>query len=155
MNKLTLLISILLGLLVVGYSFQLIAKQHYQSVHGYSQDHGRGNDKLNAKRIMRHLALLDLTNQQREEIGSLVKNAIESSKPKREEVEILHAQLKDIKESGKIDEQAIRTLASEIASIKSDLFILHLQKRKEMTALLTSEQLAKLARIKAARKGED
>jgi len=151
MKKLKILASIALSLFIIGYSAQSIAKPNYQSAHGYSEGHQRGKGELNLKRIMRLLSLLDLTEQQRVEIESIVKNAIQANKPKREEIKALYVELKEIKKSDKVDEQAIRTLASEIASLKSDLFIMHINKRKEVAALLSAEQLERLERIKAAR----
>jgi len=154
MKKFNLVASIALSLIITGFSNQLIAKSNFQSAHGYSQHQQHNKTELNAKRIMRHLSLLDLTEQQRVEIEIVVENAVQAVKPKQQEIALLHTQLKQIKRSGKVDEQAIRTLASEIASLKADLFIMHLNKRKEVSELLTQEQLARFERIKAARKND-
>lgn len=154
MRKFNLVVSVALLLIITGFSSQLIAKSNFQSAHSYSQHQQHGKTELNAKRIMRHLSLLDLTEQQRVEIETLVEYAVQAVKPKQQEIALLHGQLKQIRRSGEVDEQAIRTLASEIASLKADIFIMHLTKRKEVAKLLTEEQLARLERIKAARKSD-
>jgi len=152
MNKFSLFTAIIMTVLVTSYSAHSEAKPDQYNEHRFAHYDGKHRGEMKTKRIMRHLSLLDLTDHQREKIESVIKNAVGAAKPKREEMKRLHAQLKELKKSGKIDEQAIRALASEIASHKSDLFIMHLNKRKEVAALLTPEQLVRLERIKAARR---
>ena len=114
--------------------------------------HERSSDQarwMSVKRAMHALSHLDLTEQQKIDIKALVKEGIEASKAKRVEVKKLHKKLKQANKDDVIDEQAIRSTSSDIADLKSDLLIMHLNKRKQVMELLTDEQKAKMKEVKA------
>ena len=155
MKKLSIFAGILATLMIAGYSLHLTAGPNHKGHHGFSNMHEQHARGMTEKRIMHHLSHLDLSEQQEIDIRALVKEGIVASKVKREEIKALHMQLRGVRQSDSVDEQAIRTYSADIASLKSDLMIMHLNKRKEVAALLTDEQKSKMEKMKAEYMSED
>jgi Spy/CpxP family protein refolding chaperone len=101
---------------------------------------------------MEHLSRLDLSEQQSIDIRRIVEAGIESSKEKRATLKVLHLKMKKMRNAEEIDESGIKALSAEIAEIKSDMLILHLNKRKQVEELLTDLQKDKLQKMKNMRK---
>ena len=153
MNKLTTVAGIVLSVLVASHSLPSVAGPHHKSGSRYSHDgeNSRNVHKLNMKRMMHHFSQLDLSEEQSADIKRLIKEGFQQSKPKRDEIETLHQQVNTLKHSEVIDEQAIRATAVAIANLRSDIMLANLNKRKQVEALLTEEQLDKLRLMKEKR----
>ncbi len=151
MNKLYILTGFLVTLVIAGFTYHATANPHHKGAHGFSHGEDQLGRGMNIKRVMRHLAALDLTDEQRVEIKSLVKAGIEDSKPQRDSLKAMHQQMKKLMHADTVDEAAIKSLAAEMANIKSDLMILHINKRQQVAALLNDEQQAKLKKMKHQR----
>jgi len=150
MKKVSLITGIILTAAVASYSFHLSASPHRSGGHGFSHDGQRQG--MTVKRVMQHLSHLNLSEQQKVDIRALVEDGIEAAKGKRQQMKALHLRMKEQRNSGSVDEQAIRSISREIAEVKSDLMILHLNKRKQVSELLTGEQRVKMAEMKAERR---
>ena len=154
MKNISLLAGLFIALVFAGYSSDLAAHKNHnkaqKSFHGDKQ-FGHG---MSVKRAMRRLAVLDLTEEQRAEIKSLVKAGIEESKPQRDALSAKHQQMKKLMHAETADESAIKSLTAEMANIKSDLMILHINKRQQVADLLNDEQRETLNKMKNQRKQE-
>jgi len=151
MKNISLLAGLLITLVFAGYTSNLGAGPHHKEDHPFSHGDEQPGRGMSVKRVMRHLAVLDLTEEQRAEIKTLVKAGIEESKPQRDALSALHRQMKELMHAETADNSAIKSLAAEIANIKSDLMILHINKRQQLATLLNEEQRATLNRIKDQR----
>ena len=93
---------------------------------------------------MRHLSKVDLTDEQRVDIKALVKQEVEANKPKFKQIKALHKQIKTLRQTDSLDEQAVRDTASKIAELRSDLMISKHRTHQAIKALLTNDQREKL-----------
>jgi len=147
MNKKTILIGAIASIFAIGS--MAIANPNHKTRHGGYSSHER--QAPNAKKIMRHLAKLDLSEEQRSEIETLVINGIESTKVQRETLKSLQHQMKALMHADAVDETAIKSLTYDMANIKSDLMIVRLNKRHQIASLLNDEQNAKMQKMKQHR----
>lgn len=154
MKHISLVGGLLITLVFAGYTSDLAAGPHHKKAHPFSHGDEQIGRGMSVKRVMRHLAVLDLTEEQRVEIKSLVKAGIEESKPQRDALSDMHRQMKKLAHAETADSSAIKSLAAEMANIKSDLMIMHIDKRQQLATLLTEEQRATLDRIKDQRMQE-
>jgi protein CpxP len=152
MKNFNLLSGLLIALIFAGYTLDVDANPHHKGPHdsSHGMEHGMEHG-MTVKRVMRHLGVLDLTDEQRGEIKSLVKAGIEQSKPQRDALHVMHGKMKKLMHADVADEAAIKSLAAEMANIKSDLMILHINKRQQVAVLLNDEQRAELKKIKHQR----
>jgi len=120
--------------------------------HGQQHRQYKGDSTINLKRIMNQLSKLDLSQQQSDEIKSLIKIEIESNKPKHQELKALHIQMKGLTKAETIDEDGIRDIARKIADLRSELIISKRKGLKNIKALLTEEQREKLQQMKQNRR---
>jgi Spy/CpxP family protein refolding chaperone len=157
MKKIAILTGAALTLAIAAIAqTSLAGPKHHGEHRMHGADHGsagknmqRGQRRMNMKRAMHHLSHLDLSEQQKIDIKAAIKDGMQAAQTKRETIAPLRQQMRDLGKADVIDESAIKALSLEIANVKSDLMILHLAKKRQIGELLTEEQRAKLAEMKA------
>ena len=148
MNRKTILIGAIASIVSIGA--MVIANPNHKMRHGgYSSQERQAP---NAKKIMRHLSKLDLSEEQRTEIEALVKNSIKSTKVQRETLKSMRHQMKALMQADSVDETAIKSLTYEMANVKSDLTIARLNKRNQIASLFNDEQKEKMQKMKQHRR---
>jgi protein CpxP len=97
------------------------------------------------------LRQLDLTEEQRAQ----VKQVMDSHRAERqaigEKLRAAHRAQQDAVTATQFDEQAVRTRAAELATLTADAAVLRAKLHSEVFAVLTPEQQAKAAELKAQR----
>ncbi len=144
MNRKIILIGAIASIFAIGS--MAIANPNHKMRHGGYSNHEK--QAPNAKQIMRHLSKLDLSEKQKSEIETLVKNGIKSTKVQRETLKSMHHQMKALMHADAVDETAIKSLTYEMANIRGDLTIARLNKRNQIALLLNDEQKEKMQKMK-------
>ncbi len=154
MKKSLVISSLVAGILVSGLSSSVFAGPNHEHKHRHAHEHERQFDakRLNMKRMMRAFSRLDLSEEQKTEIKSIFKQGFDDNKPKREEIQTLREQVRNLKHAEVLDEQALRATAISIANLRTDMMLANLQNRKKIEALLTESQVQKLQEMKEKRK---
>ena len=147
MNRKTIFIGAIVSIFAIGS--MSIANPNHKMRHGDYSNQER--QAPNAKKIMRHLSKLGLSEEQIVEIETLVKNGIDSTKVQRETLKSMHHQMKALMHADAIDETAIKSLTYEMANIKGDLTIARLNKRNQIALFLNDEQKDKMQKMKQHR----
>lgn len=151
MRKIQVITAVLLSLSLASYSMESYAGPNHHKHQRDGERHGP-NKKLNMKRVMKHYSQLDLSEAQTNSIKKIVTEGFQQSKLKRQEIRTLGQQLKNIKSSETVDEQALRAVGIEIANLKSDIMVMHINRRKQADSVLTEQQLVELNELRAERK---
>ena len=156
MKKSLVISSLVAGILVSGLSSSLLAGPNHEHKHRYAHEFGHERQfdtkRLNMKRMMRAFSRLELSEEQKTEIKSIFKQGFDDNKPKREEIQTLREQVRNLKHADVLDEQALRATAISIANLRTDMMLANLQNRKKIEALLTESQVQKLQEMKEKRK---
>jgi protein CpxP len=87
---------------------------------------------------------LDMTEQQRAEIKTMLDDSRQQMKGLREQMRANRAQLRDLTQQAEFDEAAVRNVADEQGDLKAEMIVLRARQRHEMKAVLTDEQRVKL-----------
>jgi len=145
-------VTVFAAIMTVFLSLNLAANPSGKPDHSKHSYAGGKHPKMTVKRILRHLEPLDLSKEQVESVKQIVKSGKEQAKTLRKKLKAQHKQLKMLGKSDVIDEQAIRDTSQQIARIKSDLMILHMNKKQQVRALLNEQQKVKLEEMKQQRR---
>lgn len=131
------------------------------ALHSFAGPHGAGGPchfrgghppmGMTAERVMHRLAKLDLSEQQKIDIEALTRTGSNAAKEKRQQLELLRGKMKKLANSETIDEQALKSLTSQMADLRSDMMIMHLKKREQIESLLTDEQKEKFNKMRHRR----
>jgi periplasmic protein CpxP/Spy len=97
------------------------------------------------------LRQLELTDEQRTQVRQLMDSHRDELRAVGEKLMAAHRAQNDAVTAAQFDEQAIRTKAADVAAIEADAAVLHAKLHSEVFALLTPEQQAKAAELKAQR----
>lgn len=97
-------------------------------------------------RMFRHL---DLTDAQKEQMKTIGEASRETTKGLRENQRNIRRQLGELGTDGTFDQAAVETLAGQQADIQKQLIIERQKVKAQMFAILTPEQKAKFAELKA------
>ncbi len=100
-----------------------------------------GGDR--AHHLERIARALDLTAQQREQIGQIRSEQRSELAPLREQMKQNRAQMRSVLGAETLDESAVRALTAAQAEIKAQLLVAHVETRRQVHALLTPEQREK------------
>jgi Spy/CpxP family protein refolding chaperone len=146
--KIKLLSSVLLAASILMLSVNANAGHHSKNDRQHSQSDKRGS----VVNIMKKISKLDLTDEQNMEIKAIVQSGLDDSKDKRQAMRALKSNMKTLRHTEVLDEQAIKLLSAEMADIKSDLMIMHINKRRQVAALLTDEQKETFKEMKHKRR---
>lgn len=94
---------------------------------------------------------LDLTDAQRAQIHQVMASHRDELRAVAEKLRAAHQAQREAATAAQFDEQAVRTRAAELAAISADAAVLHARVHSEVFAVLTPEQQAKAAELKAQR----
>jgi protein CpxP len=100
---------------------------------------------------MRLLRQLDLTEEQRAQVRQVMESHRDELRAIGEKLRAAHRAQADAATAAQFDEQAVRTKAAELAAISADAAVLRARVHSEVFAVLTPEQQAKAAELKAQR----
>ena len=115
----------------------------------WSMNHGMGMGH-DPERMLSHMTeRLDLTEEQREEVASLLAAGHEATAADRQRLQELRRQLGE--QGVDFDESQARAVADEIGEITSRLVFQAASTKARVQALLTHEQRAEMARMMAKR----
>ncbi|MDQ7050130.1 MAG: hypothetical protein Q9M92_11600 [Enterobacterales bacterium] len=145
-------VTLFAAMMTVFLSLNLAANPSGKQGHSKHSYAGGKHSKMTVKRILKHLEPLNLSKEQVKSVKQIVKSGKELSKPLRKSLKQQHKNLKMLGKSDAIDEQAIRDTSQQIAAIKADLMILHMNKKQQIRALLNEQQQAQLLEMKQQRR---
>jgi periplasmic protein CpxP/Spy len=97
------------------------------------------------------LRQLDLTEEQRAQVRQVMENHRAELRASGERVMAAHRAQNDAVTAAQFDEQLVRTKAAELAAVEADAAVLQAKVHSEVFAVLTPEQQAKAAELKAQR----
>lgn len=85
---------------------------------------------------------LGLSDSQKEKIDALLKAEQEKTEPLRKQIDEARQQFRKASIATPFNEASIRTLATKVAQLKTEMMVSHARVRSEISALLTPEQRA-------------
>lgn len=94
---------------------------------------------------------LDLTDEQKAKVKELHSASRESLKPVMESLKANHEKMQALTANGAFDEAQVTALANEQASLSAKLIVEKQRVKSQMFSILTDEQKAKFAEMKAKR----
>ena len=97
---------------------------------------------------------LDLTDEQKAQVTSIVDSHQAEFKAVGEKLHAAREGMQALLEADTLDEAAVRTKSVEVAAAEADAAILGAKVRTQTVQVLTSEQLAKLKELQASRNGK-
>jgi len=97
------------------------------------------------------LRQLDLTEDQRAQVRQVMDSHRDELRASGERVMAAHRAQNDAVTAAQFDEQVVRTRAAELAAVQADAAVLQAKVHSEVFAVLTPEQQAKAAELKAQR----
>ena len=100
------------------------------------------------------LRQLDLTDEQRAQVRQVMESHRDEQRAIGERVMAAHRAQEDAVTAPQFDEQVIRTKSAELAAVEADAAVLQAKVHSEVFAVLTPEQQAKAAEIKAQRQAQ-
>ena len=100
---------------------------------------------------MAMLRQLDLTDDQRAQVRQVMDSHRDELRAIGERLMAAHRAQRDAVTAAQFDEQAVRTRAAELAAAEADAAVLRAKVHSEVFAVLTPEQQAKAAELKAQR----
>jgi protein CpxP len=95
------------------------------------------------------LRQLDLTDAQRAQVRQIMESHADELKAVGEKLREAHKAQDDLVTAPNFDESAIRANATQLAGVMADAAVLHAKVHAEVFAILTPEQQAKAAELKA------
>ena len=100
---------------------------------------------------MAMLRQLDLSEEQRTQVRQIMDGHRDELRAVGERVRAAHQAQNDAVTAAQFDEQAVRSKAAELAAVEADAAVLQAKLHSEVFAVLTPEQQAKAAELKAQR----
>ena len=97
---------------------------------------------------------LDLTDEQKAQVTSIVDSHQAEFKAVGEKMHAAREGMQALLEADTLDEAAVRAKSVEVAAAEADAAILGAKVRTQTVQVLTSEQLAKLKELQASRNGK-
>ncbi|MCB1024158.1 MAG: Spy/CpxP family protein refolding chaperone [Acidobacteria bacterium] len=92
---------------------------------------------------------VELTDAQKEQLKAIRKASFEATKPLMEEMRANQLELRKLGENGNFDESAVSAIASKQGAIHAKLIVAKQKAQADSFAVLTAEQKAKIAEMKA------
>jgi periplasmic protein CpxP/Spy len=99
--------------------------------------------------VMRLLRQLDLTDDQRAQVRQVMDSHRDALKAIGDRLQAAHRAQNDAVTAAQFDEQLVRAKAADLAAVMADAAVLHAKVHGEVFAVLTPEQQAKAAELKA------
>ena len=94
---------------------------------------------------------LDLSDEQKAQVKTIVESHQAEFKAVGDKMRVARESMRDLIEAEALDESAVRAKSVEVAAAEADAAILNAKVRTQTLQVLTSEQLAKLKELRAAR----
>jgi periplasmic protein CpxP/Spy len=117
----------------------------------HKPDCQKGKHQRGHHRFAKLAKKLALTDQQKTQVKAIFQDNRAQAKPLFTSMMTERRQLRKLVESGTADEAAIRAESAKVAAIQADLAVQRAKGAKQFMALLTPDQQAKLAALKAER----
>ena len=112
----------------------------------------RGGGEFNAEMLLCRLGdKLDLSDEQKEQIETLIETSKEQSGDLKDQAKTLRETFREAQQPGQFDEQAIRTHANAVHQIETELMVIRLKSRADIFNLLTPEQQQEFETLKQER----
>lgn len=92
---------------------------------------------------------LDLTDEQKAQVKTIMQSSRESSKPLREQMKANRQKLQTLSDSGNFDQAQVQALADEQGKLTAQMIVEKEKVKSQISAILTPEQKAKAAEMKA------
>lgn len=92
---------------------------------------------------------LDLTDEQKAQVKTIMQSSRESSKPLREQMKANRQKLQTLSDSGNFDQAQVQALADEQGRLTAQMIVEKEKVKSQISAILTAEQKAKAAEMKA------
>ncbi len=118
---------------------------------GHAMQHGHGHRFGDGSRIERMMEHLDVNEDQRTQVETIVDNTRPQLQAVREKKQETRKQIRELVHSGNYDEVAISALADEQAANVKSKIMLRTRMMSEILAVLTDEQRAQLEQFKRMR----
>lgn len=142
-NKMVLVTALALSLTTIGGGLALASPGEDE---GYHYE-GRGE-----ARHERMMSRLDLTTEQREEIGEIMRAQRELAMDKREDLKRTREALRAAAEADEYNASRVESLAEEHAAIHKDLIVMRTETAHRINQVLTPEQRAELEELRERRR---
>lgn len=115
---------------------------------------GPGNEQgrrhgFRAHRMMKALEQVGVTDQQKEQIKSIMRESRPTVQPLVQQLRTERKALRDAIQSSPVNEAAIRAAAGRVAQIQADLAVARAHIAERVRTVLTPEQVAKLKDMQA------
>lgn len=92
---------------------------------------------------------LDLTDEQKAQVKTIMQSSREASKPLREQMKANRQKLQALSDSGNFDQAQVQALADEQGRLTAQMIVEKEKVKSQISAILTTEQKAKAAEMKA------
>jgi len=92
---------------------------------------------------------IDLTDDQKAQVKTIMQSSRESSKPLREQMKANRQKLQTLSDSGNFDQAQVQALADEQGRLTAQMIVEKEKVKSQISAILTTEQKAKAAEMKA------
>jgi len=109
----------------------------------------RGMGRHRGQMMGRIFRQLDLTDEQKEKIQSIIKSSREDSKALRKQMRTNRKELHNLSENGNVGESKIKNLAKKQGNLHAKMIVQRHKSKAQIYAILTPEQQAKVTEIKA------
>ena len=113
-----------------------------------------GQTMNHLKRFDRMVKELKLSAAQKEQVGAIMKAEQEQAEPLRRKMAAGRKQIQAAVDMATYDESAVRAIAAEQASIRTELLVSRTRALNQVNALLTPEQRAQAQRLRDSRPGK-
>jgi Spy/CpxP family protein refolding chaperone len=117
----------------------------------YAQGHemmgtgsGAGPGMMGEHRILGKLWSLGLDDQQKEAVKEIVRKTMRESIKKRADLDIARLDLRDVLDKDSVNIQAAESKLKQIASMETDIRLLHIKEYEDIKSKLTPDQRKKL-----------
>lgn len=92
---------------------------------------------------------LDLTDEQKAQVKTIMQASKETSKPIREQMKANREKLQTLSDSGNFDQAQVQAIANQQGALSAQMIVEKEKVKSQINALLTPEQKAKAAEMKA------
>lgn len=92
---------------------------------------------------------LDLTDEQKAQVKTITQASREASKPLHEQMKANRQKLQTLSDSGNFDQAQVQALADEQGRLTAQMIVEKEKVKSQISAILTTEQKAKAAEMKA------
>lgn len=92
---------------------------------------------------------LDLTDEQKAQVKTIMQSSKETSKPIRQQMKANREKLQTLSDSGNFDQSQVQAIANQQGALSAQMIVEKEKVKSQINAILTPEQKAKAAEMKA------